>query len=218
MDINWYGHSCFRLKGKNAVVILDPCGPETGYTMARVEADVVTVSHQHQGHNNTGCIEGTPRVINGAGEYEHAGVFITGIASFHDDKNGQERGKNTMYLVEIDGVMVCHLGDLGHVITAKTAGEFGKVDVLLLPVGGTSTIDATGAAEVMRRLAPKIVIPMHYRTAVSRTDIAGVDRFIKELGAKEAPPQPRLSASTSNLPVVLQVVQLEYPGSRNQST
>ena len=217
MDISWLGHSCFRLKGRNATVILDPCGPQTGYTIGKVEADLITVSHQHPGHNNAGCIQGDPKVICGAGEYEHAGVFVTGIASFHDDKNGQERGKNTMYLIEIDGVSVCHLGDLGHVITSKIAGELGKVDVLLLPVGGTATIDAIGATEVMRRLDPKIVIPMHYKTAASRANLAGVDRFLKEAGVKEAPPQPRLSASTTNLPSILQVILLEYPGCRNQA-
>ncbi|MBI2854797.1 MAG: MBL fold metallo-hydrolase [Chloroflexi bacterium] len=218
MDIYWLGHSCFRIKGKSVTIVIDPYGPETGYNLPKLEANLVIVTHQHPGHSNVGAVSGEPKVVTGPGEYETSGVFITGVASFHDDKGGQLRGKNTVYRIEIDGLSLCHMGDLGHVLSSKTAGELGRVDVLLLPVGGVTTIDATGAAEVMRRLEPRIVVPMHYKTAVSRAELNGVDKFLKEVVVKEVAPQPRLSVSGINLPAALQVTVLEYPGSKVQAS
>ena len=217
MDVYWLGHSCFRIKGKGSTIVIDPFSPDMGYNLGKVEADVVAVSHQHPGHNYVQGIGGEHRVIAGPGEYEIGGVFITGVASFHDDKSGELRGKNTMYLVEVDGVTVCHLGDLGHALSSKTVAELGSPDVLLLPVGGTSTIDAVVAAEVMRRLSPKWVVPMHYKTPGIYRDLQTVDKFLKEVGIKDAVPQPKLSVSSSSSPVSLQVALLDYPGSKSQS-
>lgn len=215
MDIHWLGHSAFRIKGKASTLVIDPVPPDTGYSMGKMEADLIAVTHEHRGHSYIEGVGGEHRVIRGPGEYEIGGVFVTGVASFHDDKSGELRGKNTIYLVEIDGTTVCHLGDLGHPLSAKTVSELGKVDVLLLPVGGVTTIDAVAAAEVMRRLSPKWVVPMHYKTPATSRDLHPVDRFLKEVGAKDTAAQPKLSATAAGAGS-LQVVLLDYPGSKSQ--
>ena len=137
--------------------------------MAAGETSIVTVSHQHSGHSHVQGIGGEPKLVIRPGEYEISGVLIIGIATFHDADRGRKRGKNTVYIMEVDEISVCHLGDLGHVLTAEQVEEIGNVDVLLLPVGGVSTINAPMAAEVVRQLEPKAVVPMHYKTsALSR--------------------------------------------------
>jgi len=187
---------------------------DIGYQGGKLEADLVLVTHQHPGHNYAKAVTGEPRVVAGPGEYEVAGVFATGIASFHDESSGEVRGKNTIYMIEMDGLSLCHLGDLGHMLTSKTVGELGKVDVLMVPVGGATTLDAAAAAEVVRKLGPKIVTPMHYKTPAVGRELAPVDNFLKEMGVKDVAPQARLSVSSGNLPQGLQVVLLEYPGSK----
>ena len=211
MDITWSGHSCFRIKGSQATVITDPYPPDLGYALGKPSASIVTVSHQHEGHSYVQGIGGEPRPVTRPGEYEISGVLIIGIATFHDREQGGNRGKNTVYVMEVDEISVCHLGDLGHVLTAEQVEEIDDVDVLLLPVGGTSTIDAPMAAEVVRQLEPKVVIPMHYKTQALSRGLEPVDRFLKEMGVKEVNPQPKLSLSRSNLPVSTQVFLLDYP-------
>jgi len=210
MDITWLGHSCFRIRGSRATVITDPYPPSLGYSLGKPTADIVCVSHQHPGHSYVEGIAGEPKLVTGPGEYEISGVLILGIATFHDQERGSKRGKNTVYLMQIDEVSVCHLGDLGHVLTAEHVEELGNVDVLLLPVGGVSTINATMAAEVVRRLEPKVVIPMHYQTEVLNRTLEPVDRFLKEIGAKQDNPQSKLSISKSGLPDSTQVYLLSY--------
>jgi len=210
MDINWLGHSCFRLRGKQATIVTDPFPPDLGYTLGKLTADIVTVSHQHHGHSYSKGIGGVPKVITGPGEYDIKGVLIIGIATFHDADRGQKKGKNTVYLIEVDGLTVCHLGDLGHVLTAERVEEIGDVDVLLLPVGGGSTINAPTAAEVIRQIEPKVVIPMHYKTPVLKRELEPVDGFLKEMGIERPASQPKLSLSPSNLPMSTQVFLLDY--------
>ena len=210
MDISWLGHSCFRIKGRGATVITDPYSPDLGYSLGKPTADIVTISHQHPGHSYIQGIGGAPRPVTAAGEYEIRSVLITGIATFHDSEKGEKRGKNNVYLIEVDEVMVCHLGDLGHVLTAEQVEEIGNVDVLLLPVGGVSTINAPTAAEVVRQLEPKAVVPMHYKTEALSRELEPVDRFLKEIGVKEISSQPKLSFTKSNLPVSTQVFLLDY--------
>jgi len=205
------GHSCFRLKGSQTTIITDPFSPELGYKLGKPTARIVTVSHQHPGHSYIEGVGGEPRVIKGPGEYEIGGVLITGISTFHDDEKGASRGKNTVYHIEIDEIAVCHLGDLGHVLTGEQVEELDNVDVLLLPVGGVSTINAPLAAEVVRQLEPKVVIPMHYQTPELKKELEPVERFLKEIGVKDIVPQPKLSISRSNLPETTQVFLLDYP-------
>ncbi len=210
MDISWLGHSCFKIKGKHATVITDPYSPELGYSLGKPAARIVTVSHQHPGHSYARGVSGEPRVIAGPGEYEISGILIIGVATFHDAEGGENRGKNTVYLMEVDDISVCHLGDLGHVLTAEQIEEIDSVDVLLLPVGGVSTIDASLAAEVVRQLEPKVIVPMHYKTPALSRALDPVDRFLKEMGIKQVDPQAKLSFSRSSLPAGAQVFLLDY--------
>lgn len=210
MEIYWLGHSCFRIRGSSATVITDPYSPDLGYSLGQPSADIVTVSHSHPGHSYVQGISGEPKPVMRSGEYEIKGALIIGTATFHDGDGGKARGKNTVYLMEIDEVAVCHLGDLGHVLTAAQVEEIGNVDVLLLPVGGVSTIDAPQAAEVVRQLEPKVVVPMHYKTHDLKRELEPVDRFLKEMGIQEATPRPKLSITKSNLPLSTQVFLLNY--------
>jgi len=210
MDISWLGHSCFRIRGSRATVVTDPYSPDLGYSLGKPTARIVTVSHQHPGHSYVQGIGGEPRLVVRPGEYEIDGVLIIGVATFHDADRGGKRGKNTVYLMEVDEVSICHLGDLGHVLTAQQVEEIGNVDVLLLPVGGVSTINASMAAEVVRQLEPKVVVPMHYRTPALSRELEPVEGFLKEVGVKEVEPQSKLSLTRSNLPASTQVFLLNY--------
>ncbi len=210
MDISWLGHSCFSIRGAQVTVITDPYSPDLGYLLGKPIARIVTVSHQHQGHAYVQGIGGEPKTVTGPGEYEISGVLIIGMATFHDGEKGRERGKNTAYLIEIDEVSVCHLGDLGHVLTTEQVEEIGNVDVLLLPVGGVSTINAPMAAEVVRQLEPKVVVPMHYKTEALNRGLEPVGGFLKEMGVKEVDSRPKLSLTKASLPISTQVFLLDY--------
>ena len=210
MEITWLGHSCFKIKGKQVTVITDPFSPETGYNLGKQNAQIVTVSHNHPGHAYVDGIGGEPKAIKGPGEYEINDVITLGLTTYHDNEHGKIRGKNTVYLIDVDDVMICHLGDLGHVLTAEQAAKLETVDVLLVPVGGGTTIDATQAAEVVRRLEPKIVIPMHYKTELWRPELATEERFLKEMGVKDVVPLPKLNVTKASLPLTMQVTILSY--------
>ncbi len=210
MEITWYGHSCFRLRGKGATVVTDPYSPDYGYTLPRIRADIVTISHHHPDHDYVRGIKGDPKVIDGPGEYEIKGVFITGIPTFHDRRRGRDRGSNTVFLFDIDDLRVCHLGDLGHVLDQSQVEALGDIDVLLIPVGSVYTINASQAAEVVSLLEPKIVIPMHYKTEVLTLKLDPVDKFLKEMGVGGLTPQESLKVTKSSLPEETQVVVLQY--------
>lgn len=213
MEITRLGHSSFKIRGKQATVITDPFDPKMlGIKFPKVEARIVTVSHNHNDHNNTGVIEGNPFIITGPGEYEIADVFIRGIPTHHDNKYGEERGKNTIYKIEIDGVRLAHLGDLGHKLSDEQLDQLGDVDVLMIPVGGVYTIDAKKASEVVAQIEPHIVIPMHYnedrldREAFGK--LSSVEEFFKEMG-KSVNTAPKLLISKDKIPVELEVIALE---------
>jgi L-ascorbate metabolism protein UlaG (beta-lactamase superfamily) len=210
MEITWYGHACFRLRDKGATVVTDPYDQSIGYTLPEIRADIVTVSHHHADHNYVSGIMGAPKVVDGPGEYEIKDVFITGIATFHDKKKGAQRGCNTVFLLEFDGLTICHLGDLGHVPTQAQVEALSDVDVLLIPVGGVSTIGAPQAAEVISLLEPKIVIPMHYKTKALTLKLASVNRFLQEMGLKKLAAQGSLRVATSILPEETQIVLLDH--------
>jgi L-ascorbate metabolism protein UlaG (beta-lactamase superfamily) len=208
MEIMWLGYSCFRLKGKNTTVVTDPYPPGLGYTLDKTTAQVITLSHRHANHSFVEAISGEPRQVFRPGEYEIAGTLIIGISTFHDAENGARSGKNTVFVIEIDDVTICHLGDLGHPLDSKQVEELGNIDVLLVPVGGGNTIGAGQAAGIVRAMEPKIVIPMHYKTPALLKELDPVDKFLKEMGINEAVPQPKLTVSKSGLPLATQVVLL----------
>ncbi|MDD1761675.1 MAG: MBL fold metallo-hydrolase [Methanothrix sp.] len=182
MIATWLGHSCFLLKGDDdLLILLDPFfEDEVGYPIPIMETNIVTISHDHLDHNNIDAAGSNSDVIFGPGEYISMGIEILGIKSYHDDKKGRQRGENTIFCFELDGVRVCHLGDLGHALSPSQIREIGPVDLLFIPVGGRYTIDAKGANEVMKQLHPAVTVPMHYRTAALSFDLDTVDDFIKE--------------------------------------
>ena len=210
MEITWLGHSCFRIKGKEAVLVTDPYDSTIGYSLGKPKANIVTSSHAHPGHSFVSGVGGEPRIVRGPGEYEIAGVFITGTRTFHDAERGEKWGKNTVYLIEMDEIRVCHLGDLGHALSSEQVEEMSGVEVLMVPVGGLCTIDATAAAEVVRLLEPRVVIPMHFKTDVVPFNLEPVANFLKEMGIKQVSPEPKLSLTKSTLPAETQVVVLDY--------
>jgi len=202
------GLSCFRIRGSQAIIITDPFPPGLGYTLGKQTADIVTVSHQHPSHSYVQGISGEHRLLKGPGEYEISSVLIQGIATYHDAVKGQSRGKNTAYLMEIDGVAVCHLGDIGHVLSDEQVEEMGNVDILMLPVGGVSTINAAMAAEIIRKLEPKVVLPMHFKTPKTDRELEPVENFLKEMGLGQVEYRPKFTVSKSNLPISTQVILL----------
>ena len=210
MEITWLGHASFRIKGAQTTIITDPYPPELGYSFGKQTAAIVTVSHQHPNHSFVQGVSGEPRIIKGPGEYEIANTLVIGLATFHDKEDGRQKGKNTIYAMQLDDISICHLGDLGHVLSAQQVEDIGNVDVLLIPVGGVSTINATSAAEVVRQLEPKVVVPMHYKTPVISRELESVDRFLKEMSVKDTTSRPKLTFTKSNLPATTQVFLLDY--------
>ncbi len=209
MEIDWFGHACFRLRGREGTVVTDPYSKDIGLAFARPRADIVTISHDHPGHDHADGVKGEPRVLSGPGEYEIRNIFVTGIQTFHDKRGGKDRGPNTVYIVEMDGLTICHLGDLGHVPTQTQAEAFGNIDVLLLPVGGVSTINASDAAEIVSLVEPQIVIPMHYQLPDLAFKLDPVGKFFKTLGSKPPEPAPSLKVTKDSLPKETQFVLLE---------
>ena len=179
MKIEYLGHSCFKLTDSNGLTIVcDPFSDEIGYKMPKVAADVVTVSHHHFDHDCTENIANNPVIIDKAGSFTVRGVKIGTINSFHDSVQGKKRGENLIFKFNMDGVTVCHLGDLGENCSYDLIEKISPVNVLLIPVGGNYTIDAKAAKEYIEGLKPQIVIPMHYRTANCKIDITKVESFL----------------------------------------
>lgn len=214
MEITHVGHASFRLKGKEGAVVTDPYEPSmVGISYPKLSATIVTLSHDHNDHNCAKLIEGNPLVISGPGEYESGGIKVYGISTFHDGEKGAKRGANTVYRIEIDGVSIVHLGDLGHKLTDSQVDSLDGVDVILVPVGGVFTLDAKEAAEVVSQLEPKIIIPMHYNKKELNQknfgELSGVDVFLKEMGKTGITSQPKLSVAAEKLPVEPTVIVLE---------
>lgn len=187
MDIYYLGHSSFRIKGKSASLVTDPFDPKmVGLKFAGVTADIVTISHDHGDHNQYQLVSGVVKVVNAPGEYEIMGVSIIGIPSYHDEVSGSKRGKNTIYVFEMDDMRVCHLGDLGHALSESLIEEIGDIDILMVPVGGEYTIDSETAAKVVQDIEPSIIIPMHFAGARLNPEVFSklepVDNFVKALG------------------------------------
>ena len=204
MFITYLGHSCFKLQDKagpeGITVITDPFDKKIGLKEPHFEADIVTVSHAHDDHNNIGAIRGNPFIIDSAGEYDVKGVSVIGIDSYHDDKEGKERGKNIIYRFSIDDLMVVHLGGMGQsALDTKQLEKLEGTDILLIPVGGKYTIDAKTAVEIISQIEPRIVIPMHYKVKDLKLDIDGLDKFVKEFGVKPRE-EEKLKISKKDLP------------------
>jgi L-ascorbate metabolism protein UlaG (beta-lactamase superfamily) len=209
VDVTWLGHGCFRLRGRNAAVVTDPFPPSIGIKLGRLDAQIVTVSHEHENHAYFSAIPNARYRISGPGEYEVAGVGVIGFDTFHDAQHGEVHGRNTVYLIELDDVRVCHVGDLGHKLGDDHLETLGNVDVLLVPVGGRTTMSAVQAAEVVRQVEPRVVVPMHFAIPGLKIELEPVDRFLKEMGLTAAEPQPKLSIQAASGESETKVVVLE---------
>lgn len=214
MEITWLGQSCFRLTERSmATVVTDPFDHEIiGYGPLKLKADIVTVSHNAPGHNNTGAVKGASHVITGPGEFEIGGVFITGVQTDVSGKKAKDAVRNTLYVFDYDGITVAHLGDLRNVPSQAEVEALGTVNVVLVPVGGGGGLNAAKAAEVVSLLEPNLVIPMHYSTPDVKVQLDSLNKFLKEmgLGANVMDKQSSLKVTRSNLPDETHVVALEY--------
>jgi L-ascorbate metabolism protein UlaG (beta-lactamase superfamily) len=212
MKIKCLGHSAFVITSDSGLkIITDPyeTGPDLTYGEITESADIVTVSHSHHDHGNVAAVRGNPEVIRKAGSSTAKGIEFKGIASYHDEAKGSLRGNNIIFCFEVDGIKVCHLGDLGHLLDDKQLKEIGGVDILLIPVGGYFTIDAKAAAQVCDQLKPKVVIPMHYRTEKSFPDIVGVDEFLKGKDNVTRQDSSEVEFKAGKLPAASQIIVLK---------
>jgi L-ascorbate metabolism protein UlaG (beta-lactamase superfamily) len=213
MKIKWFGQSCFRLTAENGIkIVMDPYANMLGYKLPKIDANIVTTSHDHSDHNNVGAVKGNFVHIKDPGAFSQEGIGIKGVQTFHDKVSGTKRGKNIVYNFRVDGLNVCHCGDLGHLLSLEQINEIGKVDMLLLPIGGRVTLDASGAAEVMKQLNPAVVIPMHYRTkamGILGFIFGKVDTFIT-VSKKDAKNYEELDVNLSNIKDLPGIAVLQY--------
>lgn len=193
MVIKWLGHACFLITSEAGTrIITDPFDETVGYVVPSQEADIVTVSHDHFDHNAVKFVKGNPVVVREPGEHRVKGakgeeIEITGLACWHDDVRGAKRGPNVVFKLRVDGLNVVHMGDIGHVLGSETVKAIGQVDVLLVPVGGTYTVDAEGAAAIVGELKPRVVIPMHYKTPAMNFPITTAEPFLKKMANVRKP-------------------------------
>ena len=212
MEISWYGHSCFRLTERSmATVVMDPYdSAQVGHEALKLKADILTVSHDKPGHNHVSSVKGVQQAITGPGEFEIGGVFITGVQTNGFSKKSSDEPRNTLYLIDYNGINVLHLGGMDRVPSQSEVEDLGPINILLAPVGGGSSLNAAKAVEVIALLEPNIVIPMHYATPGSLIKLDPLSKFIKEMGLAEFTSVPSFKATSVNaLPDETQVVVLE---------
>jgi len=210
MKVKWLGHACFMITSDAGTkIIADPYAVVGGFGYGEIKesADIVTVSHEHGDHNNVAAVGGNPEVVRGAVKVK--GIEFKAIPTYHDDVGGGQRGNNTILCFEVDGVRVCHLGDLGHPLSDKQMSELGKVDVLLAPVGGNFTIDARVATELCDRLKPAVVIPMHYKNDKCSFPIADVDEFLQGKESVKRLDVSEVDFKQGELPASTQIIVLQ---------
>lgn len=206
-EFRWYGHNCFRIRGKDAVVMTDPVGKSTGYSLPKQTADLVTVSSPQPDHANLAAVKPEFDTIDGPGEYEMHDIFVTGIRTHQDEEHGKLRGHNTSYLIELDGMVICHLGDLGHALGEEHAEAMTDVDILLIAAGNPH-LDPARAAEIASQLSPKVVIPMQYATSAGDRNLGGLDAFCRNLGVPVPEAEEKLTVKSSDLGETMRLVVL----------
>lgn len=212
MKVKYLGHSAFLITSEKGLkIITDPykTSPSLTYGEIKESADIVTISHEHFDHFNPAAVRGNPQVVKGAGRIVVKGIEFNGIASYHDEAKGRMRGNNIIFCFGVDGIRVCHLGDLGHLLDAGQVKEVGSVDILLIPVGGYYTIDANVATQVCNQLKPKIVLPMHYKTEKGIPGISGVDEFVKGKNNVSRQDSSEVEFKAGKLPSASQIMVLK---------
>jgi L-ascorbate metabolism protein UlaG (beta-lactamase superfamily) len=189
MNIQYYGHSCFKITTKPAgratediVFFIDPFDKSIGLRPPQGQADIIFVTHSHADHSNVSALKGDPVIINTPGEYSVKGINVIGLDSFHDDKEGTLRGHNTIFVFKTEDLTICHMGDIGADLSPKQIEDLGEIDILLIPVGGKYTIDGAKAVEIARKIEPSIIIPMHYKVKGTTADISDEKKFCSEIG------------------------------------
>lgn len=216
MKIKWYGHSAFLITSDQGVkMITDPyeSGAYDGqlaYGKIKDQADIVLTSHDHADHNDTKSLPGSPQIVKGSGSKTVKGISIKGISTYHDPSQGRERGTNTIFAFSVDGIKICHLGDLGHILSEKELAEIGAIDVLLIPVGGYFTIDPKEATRVAEQIQPKVLIPMHFKTEKCGFPIAPVEDFLKGKPNPKQPKSSEVSFDKAFLPQKMEIVVLDH--------
>ncbi len=213
MKIKWLGHASFLITSDAGIkIITDPYAttPTVTYDEIKESADIVTVSHEHGDHNNVAAVGGNPEVVRGVVTKGIKGIRFNGMLTYHDDAGGSKRGNNTIFCFEVDGIRVCHLGDLGHPMSDRQVAELGKVDILLIPVGGNYTIDAKVASEVCNRLQPKVIMPMHYQNErCPNFPVAGVGDFLKGKANVNRQDTSEVEFKQGKLPATTQIIVLK---------
>jgi len=216
MVINWKGQSCFQISTspiKNGAVsiAIDPFDQSVGLRIPKLQADILLATHDHKDHNNDKAVDGDYLLINGPGEYDVKEISIQGIPSFHDNNQGKDRGTNTIYTIESEEIRICHLGDLGQKeLTTDQIEKIGDVDILMIPIGGTYTIDSAEAVKIMSQIEPRIIIPMHYHLPKLKIKLDGIDKFLKALGIKKVESLPKLSIKKKDISSeTVKIIQLE---------
>ncbi|MDK2881423.1 MAG: hypothetical protein PWQ99_1198 [Clostridia bacterium] len=208
MIVRWLGHACFYCEGEGVRFLTDPFDPRVGYPLPDVEADVVTVSHDHYDHNAVSVLKGHPEVLKSPGVHRVCGLEVEGFSVFHDEAGGALRGKNIIFAWKMDGLRLCHLGDLGHLLEEDAVQRIGKVDVLMVPVGGVYTIDAAGALKVVEQLKPRLILPMHYRTPHLTFDLGPLEDFTRHF--ERVRREKAWQGTAESLPPEQEVVVLDY--------
>ena len=211
MKMEYLGHACFRLTSADGIrIVLDPFdGRELGYPMPSVEADFVLISHEHTDHNYVDALKGNPTLLKR--DYEGKGIAVKTIHVFHDDEVGAKRGRNIIHIIKVDGLTIVHLGDLGHILDEQILRSMGKVDVLMIPVGGTFTIDATKASIVVDQVKPKVVIPMHFWTPSLPFRLLKAEAFLQGKERVKRLETNSIDLSPSGLPDKTEIWVLKYP-------
>jgi L-ascorbate metabolism protein UlaG (beta-lactamase superfamily) len=216
MKIKWYGHAAFLITSDEGTkLIIDPYEPgafggQLSYGRIQDRADIVLTSHDHADHNYTKDLPGTPQVVKGSGSKTVKGISMKGISSYHDPSNGSERGSNTIFTIKINKIHLCHLGDLGHLLSDKELEEIGPVDILFIAVGGLFTIDPKEATGVAEQIKPNVLIPMHFKTGKCGFPIASVEDFLKGKTNIRRPRASEVTFHKETLPQRTEIVVLEH--------
>ncbi len=207
-EFKWFGHNCFRIKSREATIITDPVERSTGYAMAKQNANIVSVSNYDSPNANLGVVRPEYQIVDGPGEYEMDDVFITGVRTFLDEERTERKQFNTAYLFELDGFVICHLGDLGQLPNSDQTEQLAQADILLLPVGGGNGLTQEQATEVVSLLEPKVLIPMQYRTEIGDKHLLPLEPFVKLIGAELPEPVEKYAPRQADLSETMAIVIL----------
>jgi L-ascorbate metabolism protein UlaG (beta-lactamase superfamily) len=207
-EFKWFGHNCFRIKSREAAIVTDPVDRSTGYAMAKQTANIVTISNYDGPNANFGAVRPEFKIVDGPGEYEMEDIFVTGVRTFLDDEHTEKKQFNTAYLLEMDGFVICHLGDIGKVPNSEQTEQLAQADILLVPIGGANGLTQEQAAEVVSLLEPKVLIPMQYRTEIGDKGLLPLESFAKLVGVELPEPLDKYSARQADLNDAIEIVLL----------